>query len=162
MKKYVIGIDGGISGAICVLQDDKICELFTMPIRDSGNGRNEYDVEKLVEFFSSYKDATVILEKAQYTPQLGGISSFSFGKSYGLMIGLLTALKIRFHIVAAKSWQKEMFEGQSASNTKAASEIIARRLYPNESFTATEKSKKTHSGMTDAALIATYGRRRNL
>jgi hypothetical protein len=38
--------------------------------------------------------------------------------------------------------------------------IAAKRLFPNESFLATEKSKKPHDGMVDSTLICEWGRRR--
>ena len=157
-----IGIDGGLSGALYVLQDSKVIDRLIMPILPVGNGRNEYDCNEIISFLMKYPNAVVILEKAQFTPKLGGVSAFSFGKSYGMMIGILSSLKMKYHLVAAKTWQKEMLKDTNAENTKDASAIIAKQLFPKESFLATEKSKKIHSGLTDAILIAEYGRRNNL
>ena len=133
-----------------------------MPTVEGGNNRTEYDCQAIIDFFNRYPDATVILEKAQYTPMLGGIASFSFGKSYGLMLGMLIALNRRHHLVAAKTWQTMMFKGQAYVNTKAASAIVAKRLFPAHDFRATLKSKKAHDGKTDATLIAVYAQTMNL
>jgi len=157
MSKFYIGIDGGLSGAIAVLKGKELVEVMVMPTQPVGNGRNEYDCQAIIDFLSKYKDATVILEKAQYTPALGGISSFAFGKSYGTMIGILSALKMRYHLVAARTWQTKVFRDQPHANTKEASVIIAQRLFPGFRFVATERSKKPHDGMTDATLIGYYG-----
>jgi len=165
MQKRIIGVDGGISGALCVLDETgKLIELLVMPIMPIGNGRNEYDCQRIVEFFEKYSnfERVVILEKAQYTPALGGIAGFSFGKSYGTMIGIVSALKIKYHLIAARTWQKEMLQDTNSENTKDASAIVAKRLFPGQAFLATERSKKVHSGLTDAILIATYGQRHNL
>ena len=159
--KY-IGIDGGLNGAICVVQDGKLVDKLIMPVLPVGNGRNEYDCRQIVAFLLTHGDATVILEKAQFTPKLGGIASFSFGKSYGMMIGILSALVIPYHLVAARTWQTEMLRDVNSENTKDASVIVAKRLYPDQSFLVTEKSKKPHTGLTDAVLIATYGQRKQL
>lgn len=156
-NKTIIGIDGGLNGGLCVLQDGELIELAIMPTQPAGNGRNEYDCHAIISFLEKYPEATIILEKAQYTPALGGISSFAFGKSYGTMIGILSALKLPYHIVPARTWQTKLFQGQAKGDTKAASKIIAQRLFPSQDFTATERSKKLHDGLTDATLIAYYG-----
>lgn len=162
-EKVYCGIDGGLSGALSILDDTgQLLEMRVMPILPVSNGRNEYDCQKILEILLKYPNATVILEKAQFTPKLGGIASFSFGKSYGMMIGMLSALKMRYHLVAARTWQKEMLADINSENTKDASAIIAKRLYPEQSFLATERSRKIHSGCTDSILIATYGQRHNL
>ena len=95
-------------------------------------------------------------------PKLGTVQAFSFGKLYGIMFGLVVALKMPYSIVHSRTWQKEMFRDISSDNTKQASAIIAKQLYPEQSFLATEISKKIHDGLTDALLIAEYGRRLNL
>jgi len=158
-----IGIDGGISGALCVIDTvGKLVDKTVMPILPIGNGRNEYDCQKIIEFLSMYSDAIIILEKAQFTPKLGGIASFSFGKSYGTMIGIIAALKRKHHLIAARTWQKAMLQDTNSEDTKKASMLVAKRLFPEHTFLATERSKKMHSGLTDAALIAEFGRRHNL
>lgn len=157
-----IGIDGGISGALSVVRGNELIEQILMPVATSDNGRNEYDVQLIIEFLEKYPDATILLEKAQFTPKLGGIASFSFGKSYGVMIGILSALKRKYHIIAARTWQKEIFRDINVDDTKAASVLIAKRLYPNASFLPTDRSKKIHTGLTDSVLIAEYGRRKLL
>ena len=90
-SKY-LGIDGGLHGALVVIQNNTLIDNLVMPIVQAGNGRNEYDCQAIISFLEKHDDAIIILEKAQYTPALGGISAFSFGKSFGMMIGMLTAL----------------------------------------------------------------------
>lgn len=160
--KYTIGIDGGMQGGLCCVADDKIVELITMPIQKIGNGRNEYDCDTLIAFLLKYPTAVVVLEKAQYTPALGGMSAFSFGKSYGTMIGILAALQRRYHLVAARTWQTKMFRDQPHSNTKEASIAVAKRLFPGQSFKATERSKKDHDGLTDSTLLCVYAQQAGL
>jgi len=157
MNNKYIGIDNGLNGAICVLQDNKLIDILVMPILQSGTGRNEYDVYLIMSFLKKHVDAIVILEKAQYTPMMGGIAVFSFAKNYGIMIGLLTALNMQYHIVHAKTWQGKLFKDQSHDDTKQASAIVAQRLFPGIDFRATDRSKKLHDGKTDAALLSYFG-----
>jgi hypothetical protein len=50
-----------------------------------------------------------------------------------------------------------MLRDQPHGDTKKASAIIAKRLFPGETFLATERCKKVHDGLTDATLLALYG-----
>lgn len=160
--KY-IGIDNGLSGGLVIIEDRKILELMTMPVTVAGNGRNEYDIFSIVKVLEKYqKDSVMIIEKAQAMPKLGVVQAFSFGKLYGIMLGLATALKIPYNIVYSRTWQKEMFRDISSDNTKQASIIVAKQLYPDESFLATPRSKKPHNGLTDALLLCVYAQRHNM
>ena len=62
-------------------------------------------------------------------------------------------------VVPPKSWQSVMFGGLPKSDTKAMSYIVRVRLLPGASWLASPRCKKPHDGMTDAALITTYGSR---
>ena len=160
--KY-IGIDNGLHGAVAVIEKRKIIELVIMPIVVGSNNRNEYDILAIIKILQKHKkNATMIIEKAQAMPVLGSVQAFSFGKLYGIMLGLAVALEIPHSIVHARTWQKEMFRDISSDNTKQASAIIAKQLYPEQTFLATERSKKIHDGMTDSLLIAEWGRRNNI
>ena len=159
--KY-IGIDNGMSGGIAIIEEKKILELIPMPVVQSTDSRNEYDINTITEIIKKYPDATMIIEKAHAMPLLGTIQAFSFGKCYGIMLGIAGALKMPVNIVHSKTWQKEMFRDLNSDNTKQASVIIAKQLYPNQTFLPTLRSKKPSDGLTDAILIATYGQRHNL
>ena len=159
--KY-IGVDNGMSGGLAILEGKKVIELIPMPTVQATGSRNEYDIPTITTFLSKYTDAVAIVEKAQATPILGTVQAFAFGKCYGIIMGILGALKIPFIVVHAKTWQKEMFRDLNSNNTKQASIIIAKQLYPDQSFLPTQRSRKISDGLTDALLIATYGQRHNL
>lgn len=156
-EQIIIGVDGGHSGGICVLQGKNIIEKTVMPTMKTDGSRSEYDYMSIVKFLEKYPDAIVIFEKAHAMPVLGTVQAFNFGKSFGAMIGILSALRMRYHIVHAKTWQNLLFRDQPSGDTKAASRIVAQRLFPDESFVATTRSKKVHDGLTDATLLAYYG-----
>jgi crossover junction endodeoxyribonuclease RuvC len=152
-----IGVDNGLSGAITVLQNNKIIEMVTMPIIDSTKGKREYDISAIILLFSKYPDATVVIEKSHAMPVLGVVQAFNFGRQYGIIVGIVAALKMRYHIVHARRWQKTMLADVNTKDTKQASAIVAQRLFPETNFRATERSKKIHDGLTDATLLAMYG-----
>ncbi len=157
---YYYGIDGGLSGAITVLnKENKIEEILVMPTVETSDGRHDYDLPIIVSFFKKYPNSFAVLEKAHAMPKLGTVQAFNFGKNFGMMIAILTALNIPFAIVHSKTWQKELFRDLSKQNTKAASLMIAKRLYPETIFKATDRCTKEHDGMSDSTLIAYYASR---
>lgn len=162
MNKIYIGIDNGINGAMTVMKDGKIIDKIIMPTILSTKNKKEYDMQGIIKFLEKYIKATVILEKAHAMPILGSVQAFNFGRGYGIMLGILSALKMSYTIVHPKTWQKSMFRDINHKDTKQASAIIAQRLFPNENFRATERSKKVHDGITDSALICYFGYKENL
>ena len=157
-----IGVDNGINGALVALKGKVIKEKIVMPTIKSTKNKKEYDIQSIVDFFLKYQNATIIIEKAHAMPILGSVQAFNFGRGYGIIIGIVSALKMRYHIVHARTWQKEMFRDINSKDTKQASIIVAQRLFPTTDFRATEKNKKIHDGMTDAALLAVWGQRKRL
>ena len=161
-KQIYIGVDNGLGGALVALDSTYVAELLVMPTITSTKNKREYDIYEIVEFFKRYPDAIVILEKAHALPKLGTVQSFNFGKGFGMMMGILAALKMKYHIVHAKTWQKQMFKDINYTDTKQASAIVAQRLFPKIDFKATQRSRKIHDGLTDALLLGSYGQRMNL
>ena len=157
-----IGIDPGKEGAFTVLESNKILEIMIMPIIPSTQkgSKNEYDILAIVSFLEKYKNAIVILEKIHAIPMVKSTTAmFEMGKGFGLLLGILSALRMRYFLVHSKTWQSRMLRDINKKDTKQASIIIAQRLHPEQSFLATERSKKMHDGMTDSLLIAEYGSR---
>jgi hypothetical protein len=52
-----------------------------------------------------------------------------------------------------------MLEGTQGDDTKQRSIIAAKRLFPEVSLRRTERSRKDDDGISDAILLAEYGRR---
>lgn len=75
---------------------------------------------------------------------------FSFGKSYGAVLGALAALEIPVTHVTPQRWKKAL----SVRPGKDAARLRASELLPEHSNTW--KLKK-HDGRAEAAMIAYYG-----
>lgn len=153
---YVIGIDPGKKGGLCLMMNQTI--LHTSPIPDLH--RDLY--EKLLDWketaVSAALDPVVYLEVVHASPQMGVSSAFTFGKGFGLLLGLLTALEFRLELVSPQRWQKLYGvkpRSKCLSNTehKNLLKSVAQRLFP--------KLTITHA-IADAILIAEYGRRMEL
>lgn len=87
-------------------------------------------------------------------------STFTFGRNFGVLLGVVGAVGCRYTLVKPQAWQKVVWQGAADKlDPKEKSLIAAKRLFPGISFKATEKCKKDHDGLIDAVLIAEYGRR---
>jgi hypothetical protein len=159
----VLGIDNGVGGGIVQIHDTEgIVFKSVMPVIKL-KSRNMYDIEALVKMIGACSGGCdhVFIEKAQAMPKQGTVSMFHYGEGFGIVQGIVAALEIPFTLVTPQAWQKEMFEGLSKDeDTKVLGLIVCKRLYPKETWTATDRSKKFHTGMTDACCIATYGLRK--
>ncbi len=154
--KY-IGIDNGLGGALVVLENQKVVESITMPIISSDKNKREYDIPAIVTFLSKYSEATVIVEKTQAMPKLGTVQAHHLGKGFGIIVGILTALGIQYHVVHSKTWQSKLFRDCPGKDTKLKSILVTQRLFPKENFFRTERSKKIDHNLCDATLLAFYG-----
>ena len=138
MMQY-IGIDPGQSGGITILDDTTIhtCKL----------SETEQDVWCWLNENVNMLASAATIEKVHAMPKQGVSSSFTFGKNFGFLIGLLTALQIPFMFVTPQQWQKGM--QCLTKGDKNISKSAAQRLWP--------KVKVTHA-IADSMLIAEYGR----
>jgi len=161
-KKFFIGIDGGKAGGITILdsnQDIIYCE--PIPLVPSAKGEI-YDIKKIYTLFKKYSPNLIGFEEAH--PMFGSRlkAVFTNGELFGIMRSILVLGRFPFQIIKARTWQKEIFQGQTVRDTKKAGFEVCMNQWPKHDFTATERSKKMHDGCTDSALIALYILRLNI
>lgn len=165
-----IGIDPGKHGFICMYFNHKddlkqdYFEYHPIPLINK-----EIDIHKLYDILSfdgSNWDVKCVLEDVHAIFGASAKSTFSFGWVVGAIEGILASCDIPYVKVKPKEWQKEMWQGvpvqkkpNGRTDTKAMSLLAAKRLFPNEDLTATERSTKPHDGKIDALLLAEYARR---
>lgn len=155
----ILGIDNGLDGGLVVVDDGKILAKKVTPTVTVKASKREFNAVEIVTFIRDLKPDHIFLEKAQAMPGQGVSSMFSIGLGYGLYRGILTALYLPFTLVHPKTWQGLMFRDLPKGDTKAMSYIVCMRLWPKEDWKASERCKKPHDGLTDAAMIAGYGSR---
>lgn len=159
-----IGIDNGLTGGLVALSDHPGPPIAScvMPIRGKAKG-NEVDAAWIANWILNWNigSVSVILEiPGKHSPGLQALCSM--WDSFGAIRGVLESRGIRHHRVAPQTWQKAILGNVEKGNTKPAALSKARQLWPNETWLATPRSSKPHSGLVDAALIAEYGRIKNL
>jgi hypothetical protein len=167
-NRNYIGIDCGLDGGIVTLDNvGNILDQIVMPTIKLGKGR-KVNLLELCGYIGRHsdRDTTVCVENpGGHAPSAAGLRSMTY--SFAVVEAFCVAHRLRYHDVAAKSWQAEFWSRpkmpkNKAYNTKAAALDVCTKLWPTNDWTATERSKKAHDGLTDAALIAEYARRKRL
>jgi len=147
----IIGIDPGKNGGIVLLENSgyvaSIGNFKLMTEMDVANWFNE----ELLQPYNALlpKDSVfAYLEKVHAIQPAGKVPNFKLGESFGMIKGILTALKIPFELVTPQKWQQAM--GCMSKGDKNITKAKAQQLFPD--------IKITHN-IADALLIAEYGRR---
>ena len=139
----IIGIDPGISGSICFLEDGKIIDVIEMPTMADGkknkrqvNGSQIYN-EILKKLNNSKKNETkVIIEHVSAMPGQGVTSMFNFGQSFGILKGICSAMQLPMYFVRPAKWKKYF---NLINSEKDASRTKAIEIFP---YFSSQLSKK--------------------
>ncbi len=151
----IFGIDPGVSGAICVLKEGKILEVYEMPTMIDGkkNKRQVNGAEVtnifLKELNNKYK-AKVVVEHVTAMPGQGVTSMFNFGQSFGVLKGICAALKLPIYFVRPVKWKKHF---NLIKTNKDASRTKVIEIFP---YISSKISRKKDSNKADSILIAKY------
>ena len=154
---YIIGIDPGISGAICFFQDGKIIDVIEMPSMAEGkknkkqvNGNQLYNEIKTRLLKINIDDVSVVVEHVTAMPGQGVTSMFNFGQSFGVIKGICSAMQLPIHFIRPTKWKKYF---NLINTSKDASRTRAIEIFPKISD---ELKRKKDSNKADAILIASY------
>lgn len=149
-----VGIDPGITGAVAIIDGGNIVfhDTPTIQTKNGKKTKTEFMPSEMADILATQKGCHVFIEKVGAMPGQGVTSMFSFGKGYGIWIGILAALKIPYTFTTPQAWKKHLMQGMK---DKDAARIRAQQLYP---CATKELSRKKDIGRADALLIAEYGR----
>jgi crossover junction endodeoxyribonuclease RuvC len=155
-----IGIDPGVTGGIVVLADQLPVTACRTPILP-GAGRKQYDVPGMARLLESalrdFKTVRAGIEKVGAMPRDGRVGAFTFGRGYGLWLGLMAGLGVSYTEIQPQRWQSRMLAGlPKGPHTKVSAMQRCQALFPEIELRA-----KADSGIADAALIAEYLRQMN-
>ena len=151
----IIGIDPGISGAISVLEDKKILEVYDTPTMIDGKKNkkqiNSAQVTNIIkERLNDNKEVIVVVEQVNAMPGQGVTSMFNFGQSFGVIKGICAALSLPIYFVRPTKWKKHF---NLIKTNKDASRTKVIEAYPEIS---SKLHRKKDSNRADAILIALY------
>ena len=153
----IIGIDPGISGSICFLDNGKILDVIEMPIMTDGkknkkqvNGSQVYnEITRKIKQFEK-NQIRVVIEHVSAMPGQGVTSMFNFGQSFGILKGICTAMQLPMYFVRPAKWKKYF---NLLNSEKDASRTRAIEIFP---YFSSQLSRKEDSNKADAILIASF------
>lgn len=160
--KFYAGLDPGISGALCLVDDHgKFVDAHVMPtMADRVSPKKLFD---LIEAVAKDRDVIFYLEKPIPMRKKGSVGSISQGQNFGYCEMALAGLGISYELVAATVWSKEMHQGidSKIKNPKIKSALKVQGLMGLDRFMVGKTVRRPHDGMVDAYLIALYAWRKN-
>ena len=151
----IISIDPGLSGGIAILEDNKVKEIFDMPVMPDGKKNKRqlnsaFLVQLIKENIKDIEDTVMVVEQVNAMPGQGVTSMFNFGQTFGAIKGICAALGLPIFFVRPAKWKKHF---ELITSSKDASRTKAIEMYPS---IAEKLSKKKDVNKSDAILIARY------
>ena len=153
----IIGIDPGISGAICFFQNGEIIDVIDMPsMADGKKNKRQINSQQVFNEVSERiinipkKEIIVVIEQVSAMPGQGVTSMFNFGQSFGVLKGICSAMQLSMYFVRPAKWKK--YYGLIKTE-KDASRTKVIEIFP---YISSKLSKKKDSNKADAILIANF------
>jgi crossover junction endodeoxyribonuclease RuvC len=153
-----IGVDPGLSGALAVYDSEThALEVYDTPTLNlARNGKNKREVDHYAlarivdEITGRHRHAQAFVELVGAMPGQGVSSVFAFGKSYGVIIGVLAANFLPITFVSPVVWKRAL----KVPKAKDGSRARASALFPRD---AGRWSRVKDDGRAEAAMIALHG-----
>ena len=153
----IIGIDPGISGALCFMEQGKIVDVIDMPsMADGKKNKKQVNGSQVFNEISRHVrgknlgNIKVIIEHVSAMPGQGVTSMFNFGQSFGILKGVCAAMSLSMYFVRPAKWKKYF---NLINSSKDASRTKAIEIFP---YFSAHLSKKKDANKADAILIASY------
>lgn len=151
----VIGIDPGLDGAVAIINGTGnlvVIDMPTVTVERNGKSKRQVSATELAQILASHNsnNCHVFVERVSAKSGQGVTSVFSFGRSFGMIEGILAAFRLPVTFVPPATWVKAVGRGQG----KDASRARAMELFPENQA---DFKRVKDDGRADAALIAYWG-----
>ena len=151
----IVGIDPGLSGAIAILENNNVLNIFDMPVMAEGKkNKRQLNSAQLAHIIRENtvknEEITIVVEQVNAMPGQGVTSMFNFGQSFGVIKGICSAMQLPIHFVRPTKWKKYF---NLINTAKDASRSRAIEIFPKVSD---KLKRKKDSNKADAILIASY------
>jgi len=150
----LIGIDPGASGAIAKLINGKLAGVWDMPVLEV-RGKRRTDANALASIVREISADHAYIEEVGAMPGQGVTSMFSFGRSAGIIEGVLAALLVPVTPVRPAQWKMALRVPAGKDGARAR----ATQLLPEA---AQHWQRKKDDGRAEAAMIALWGHKQGL
>lgn len=160
--KTIIGIDPGMTGAVAIFSHANLSTVFDIPsVRDTNKSKRKVDIDQLVDLFGAHLwpiggEFRVYMELSHAMPGQGVSGMFSYGRTNGLIEGVLTALGFAGRQspivkVPPAVWKRRL-SLLSNAHIKDAAMKKAKAMYPHAPLKLVK-----HHNRAEAILIGHYG-----
>ena len=160
----IAGIDPGLHGALAIwdsefaLMDVKDLPVIRSQIKSSGSKRKvtrDVDAVALADLLRQSGVDVAYVELVHSMPKQGVVSTFKFGTTYGLILGVLAGLGVPTHLVRPQEWKARF---HLIGKDKNASRLVASRILPANarSFRLVQDGDKA-----EGSLIALFAAERH-
>ncbi len=161
----IIGIDGGVSGAVAFIDDDR-CGYVYSEVWDTPtftcviNGKERRQLDP-AGFKRHCQDRAfgldlVLFEEGQGVREQSGAASYKYGFVDGQMVGVVATLGLRYELVRPVVWKRAL---GLIKKSKDDSRRLATQLYPE---LERQFARVKDDGRAEALLIAHYGLKRTV
>lgn len=154
---WFLGIDPGVSGGWAVIDECRAVRGmgktpatpidWVIELRDLVHAAGVASTRPVENPFAV--DVVAVVEFVRSSPQMGVVSAFTFGRSLGIIEGVLAQAGISHDTVRPQVWQREL--GCLSRGDKNVTRARAQELFPRA-------PRITHA-TADAVLLAEYCRR---
>lgn len=160
-RRRFVGIDPGLSGAVVMIDSaGRLLASMTMPRMMGSKGPlDPTAIHFWMRDVACSGDAivSVALERMQVRPGEGAKGARTAGINWGTIQGIIVALGLRYDTPTPNQWQKVVCPGGGEAKQRSLS--AARRLFPDLDLTPGRRTRP-HDGLSDAACLAEFARRR--
>lgn len=153
----VLGIDIGTKGAIAILDAESgaLLEIFDMPVLNDGpKGRPAVNGPLLAERVYRAHAGHCFVELVGARPGEGAVGAFAFGRSRGVVEGVLGACGVPATFLSPASWKRAVGIPPGKEGAKDAARSEAIRRWPDK---AGLFARVKDDGRAEAGLIAIAG-----
>lgn len=149
-----LGIDPGIAGALAFYEDG-VLEVRDMPTLKLG-GKSRVDAYALAQMLDGMLAPKLcVMEQVAARPGAGVSGMFNFGRSFGVVEGVIAAQFWSLDFVMPHVWKRDMHCPKDKDGARAR----ASQLFPKH---VGQWPLKKHDGRAEAALLALYAEKRFL
>ena len=150
-----IGVDLGLGGAISAVSGRALLAVVDMPVLDDGPaGRRTVNAALLADIVARSHATKAFVEYVGARPGEGAVGAFSFGRSRGVVEGVLATLGIPVTFLTPPTWKRIVGIPPGKAGAKDAARSEAIRRWPDK---ATLFARVKDDGRAESALIAVAG-----
>ncbi len=156
MRRLILGFDIGNTGAGALIDETgALLEVIDMPtLRDGPKNRPAVNAALLAETVWKWRATEAFVEYVGARPGEGAVGAFAFGRSRGVVEGVLGACGVPATQIAPASWKRAVGIPPGRDGAKDAARSEAIRRWPGQ---AALFARVKDDGRAEAALIAVAG-----